>query len=189
MRLTLIFICLLLFNVLYGQSSDEQNSIQRKGFVFGVGFGAGSLTLNTNDTTTNAFSTTLPNIKVGYMINKRLAILALLPGANYKYKGKDRGFEAITIAAQFWAKERWWLMGGAGLSFDAPAFYTVRDPKTAKFYTGFPALTAGTGYEIYRKGKFAIDLQYRFFYGQSSLTNNGFRKGISNMFIVGFNWY
>lgn len=189
MRLILIFICLPLFNALYGQSNDEQNTIQRKGFVFGVGLGAGSLTLNTNDTTTNAFSTTLPNIKVGYMINNRLAILALLPGANYKYKGKDRGFEAITITAQFWAKERWWLMGGAGLSFDAPAFYTVKDPKTAEFYTGFPALTAGTGYEIYRKGKFAIDLQYRFFYGQSNLSNNGFRNGISNMFIVGFNWY
>lgn len=82
MRLTLTFVCFLLFNALYGQKSD----IERKGFVFGGGLGAGSLTLNTNDTTTNAFSTTIPNIKVGYMINNRLEILALLPGANYKYK-------------------------------------------------------------------------------------------------------
>lgn len=80
-------------------------------------------------------------------------------------------------------------MGGVGLTFDAPAFYTVKDPKTAEFHIGLPALTAGTGYEIYRKGKFAIDLQYRFFYGQSNLSYNGFRKGFSNMFIVGFNWY
>jgi hypothetical protein len=189
MRLTLIFICFLLFNTLYGQSSEGNNTFQRQGVVFGVGLGAGSLTLNTNDTTSNAFSTTLPNIKVGYMINNRLAILALLPGANYKYKGKDRGFEAITIAAEYWAKEKWRVMAGVGLTFDAPAFYTVKDPKTAEFYTGFPALTAGTGYEIYHKGTFAIDLQYRFFYGQSNLSNDGFRKGFSNMFIVGFNWY
>lgn len=189
MRLTLIFIFHILFNALYGQSSDNDNTFQRKGFVFGVGLGAGSLILNTNDTTTNTFSTTLPNMKVGFMASNRLAILALLPGANYKYKGKDRGFEAITIAAQYWVKEKWWLMGGAGLTFDAPAFYTVKDPKTAEFHTGFPSLTAETGYEIYRTGKFAIDFQYRIFYGQSNLSSNGFRKGISNMFIVGFNWY
>lgn len=189
MRLLLTFVCFLLFNALYGQTGNEKTTFQRNGFVFGLGLGAGNLTLNTNDTQSNAFSTTLPNIKVGFMFGNKIAILALLPGANYKYKEKDRGFEGITLIAQYWVKERWWVMGGTGLTLDAPAFYTVKDPKTAEFNTGFPALTAGTGHEIYRKGKFDIDLQYRFFYGQSNLDNSDFRKGFSNMFIVGFNLY
>lgn len=123
------------------------------------------------------------------MLNKRLALLALLPGSNYKYNGKDRGFEAIMIAGQYWLKDNWWVLGGTGLTFDAPAFYTVKDPKNADFFTGLPAITLATGYEVFHKGKFAIDVQYRLFLGKSNLPNNGQREGVSNMFILGFNWY
>ncbi len=123
------------------------------------------------------------------MLNKKLAILALLPGSNYKHEGKNRGFEAIIIAGQYWIKDNWWMLGGTGLTFDAPAFYTVTDPKTAGFYTGIPAFTFITGYEVWQNGRFALDLQYRIFFGKSNLPNKGYRDGVSNMFIVGFNWY
>ncbi|NJK98245.1 MAG: hypothetical protein HC905_28040 [Bacteroidales bacterium] len=79
-------------------------------------------------------------------------------------------------------------MGGTGLTFDAPAFYTVKDPSSAAFYTGIPAFTFSTGYEIWHKGRFTLDLQYRIFLGKSSLPNSGQREGVSNTFIVGFNW-
>lgn len=176
-------------NILFAQSEQKPQITEKKGFVFGVGLGAGALALNTNDSSSIAFATTLPNIKVGWMVNKRLAVLALLPGANYKYKGKGRGFEGLIVAGQYWIKDKWWVLAGTGLTFDAPAFYTVKDPKTASFHTGFPAITLATGYEVWHKGRFALDLQYRLFLGKANLPNNGSREGIAGMFIIGFNWY
>jgi len=189
MRTLLILALVILANFTFAQNTIEEKSFERKGFIFGLGMGVGSLSLNTNDTLSNSITATLPNIKIGYMLNNRFALLALLPGANYKYKEKDRGFEGFLLSGQYWVKNNWWVLGGAGLTFDAPAFYTVDDPKTAEFYAGVSALTFSTGYEVWHKGKFALDLQYRLFYGKSSIANNGFREGVSNMLIVGFNWY
>jgi len=189
MRKILIFTLFILANYTFAQKNLYKNPVERKGLVMGVGLGAGALTLNTNDTIQTSFSTTLPNIKVGYMLTERLALLALLPGANYKYSGKDRGFEGVIIAGQYWIKDNWWVLGGTGLTFDAPAFYTVKDPKTAGFYTGFPAITFATGYEVWHKGRFSLDLQYRIFLGKSNLPDSGQREGVSNVFIIGLNWY
>ena len=186
----LLFIILICFaNSLTAQTIAEKPTGERKGFIFGLGIGAGVLTLQTHDTTQVGFSTSLPNIKIGYLLNKKIAFFALLPGATYQQAGKTRGFEGIQLACQYWIKEKWWLMGGTGLTFDAPAFYTVKDPKTAEFYTGFPSYSFATGYECWRKGRFAIDIQYRIYMGKSNLLNNVERLGISNMFIFGFNWY
>ena len=186
MRKLFIIILIIMASYTFAQT-NLNNKIERKGFIYGIGFGAGVLTLKTNDTITVAFSPTLPNIKVGYMVNNRLAICALLPGAVYKYNGNTRGFEGFQLAVQYWVKENWWVLGGTGLTFDAPAFYVVKDPKKAEFNTGFPSFSLATGYEIYHKGKFVIDLQYRIFLGKSNLPNNGSREGVSNMFIIGFN--
>ena len=173
----------------FAQTHAERHAVDRKGFVIGFGIGAGLLTLNQNDSKSATFSTTLPNLKLGLMVNKRLALLATLPGANYKYNGKDRGFEALVIAGQYWVRDNLWVLGGSGLTFDAPAFYTVKEPKSADFNIGLPALTFATGYEIWHKGRFGLDLQYRLFFGKSNLPNDTQRKGISNMFVLGFNWY
>ena len=189
MRTLILILLTITTNYSFAQTNLDKKPIERKGFVVGLGLGAGVLSLNTNDTLNVLFSTTLPNIKIGHMVNKRLALLAILPGANYKYNGKDRGFEGFILAGQYWIKDKWWVLGGTGLTFDAPAFYTVKDPKTAGFYTGVPAFSFATGYEVWHKGRFALDLQYRIFLGKSNLPNNGQREGISNMFIVGFNWY
>lgn len=189
MRILFVFMAIIASHPALAQGNLGKAPVSRSKFIFGVGLGAGTLSLNNNDTSNTSVSTTLPNIKLGYMVNPKLAVLAYLPGANYKYQKKDRGFEAMMLAGQYWIKPSWWVLGGMGMTFDAPAFYTVKDPKTAGFYTGFPALTAATGVEIWHKGKFAIDLQYRLFYGSSNLPNNATRKGLSNMLIVGFNWY
>lgn len=189
MNKILIIALLFLVNQTIAQSNLNKKFAERKGFVIGLGVGAGTLALNTNDTTNLTFSGSLPNIKIGYMINSELALLAMLPGATYKYKGNDRGFEGITLAAQYWFKNNWSVLGGAGLTFDAPAFYTVKDIQSADFHIGFPSVMAGIGYEVWRKGRFALDLQYRIFIGKSDLENNGHRRGVSNMLIIGFNWY
>lgn len=81
------------------------------------------------------------------------------------------------------------MLGGTGLTFNAPAFYTVKELQTAGFYSGIPAFSFATGYEVWQKGRFALDLQYRIFLGKSDLSNDGHRAGISNMLNFGFNWY
>lgn len=162
---------------------------ERKGFTFGMGVGAGSLSLNTNDTCTTAFTFSVPNLKIGYILNPRLAIQLMLPGATYRYQGKDRGFEAMILGCQYWPVDRCWIQGGVGLTFDAPAFYTVSDADQAKFYSGFPAFTLATGYEIWRRGTCAFDIQYRFFYGKSELDAGVQRSGMSHVILFGVNWY
>ncbi len=189
MQKLFIFIAISLTNWMHAQSKSTGSSFERNGFIVGFGLGAGTLTLLTNDTVSVNFSSSLPNIKLGYMVTNRFAIAALLPGATYSYLGKDRSFEGIMATGQYWIKDKWWVLAGGGMTFDAPAFYTVKDPKTAGFHTGFPALTFATGYELYHHKKFAVDLQYRIFMGQAALPNNGKRQGLSNVFILGFNWY
>jgi len=146
MKKSFILILLFVANYSFAQTNSDNKFIEKKGFIIGLGLGAGALNLNTNDTSNVSFSTSIPNIKIGYMLNERFAILAMLPGANYKYNGNERGFEGVIISGQYWLKDNWWVLGGIGLTFDAPAFYTVSDPKTAEFNTGFPALSFATGY-------------------------------------------
>lgn len=188
MQKTTLFLLCFIASISFAQTTDKEQPTNSKKFFIGLGIGAGTLHLRANDTSQTTFSTTIPNIKVGYRFNNRFALLALLPGANYKYHQKDRGFEAFILAGQWWVTPKWWLLGGSGLTFDAPAFYTVKDPKTAGFYTGAPAFTFATGYEIIKIKHCSIDLQYRLFYGKSHIQNNGTREGIANMFILGFNW-
>lgn len=189
MRKILILTLVIMANSAFAQTISVKKPIERKGFIVGLGVGTGLLNINTNDTDNVAFSITLPNIKIGYMLNNQFALLGQFQGVTYKYKGKDRGFEALIIAGQYWIKENWWVLGGTGLTFDAPAFYTVKKIKKTEFYTGIPALSFATGYEVWHKGSFSLDLQYRLFLGKSNLPDNGQRKGVSSMFIIGFNWY
>ncbi len=176
-------------NGLVAQSSNEQKPFERHGFTFGLSAGAGTLTLSRNDTVNIAFATTLPNLRIGYMLNQKFAVQLLLPGSLYTHQGKARGFEGVLITGQYWVKDKWWVLGGAGMALDAPAFWTIKDPKDADFHVGFPALTFATGYEVLRKGNFTIDVQYRIYAGQANLGNGGKLQGVTNMFSVGFNWY
>ncbi len=187
MKKLVVLILLFSSQLVFGQTESPSTDTERR-LIFGLGIGMGTLELNTNDSIENSLALSLPNIKIGYKLNHRLALMVLLPGANYEYQEKDRGFEGILLAGQYWVSDDWWLLAGAGLTFDAAAFYTVEDPSQAEFYFGAPALSAATGYEIYEKGRFKLDLQYRYFYGESKIANDGFRRGSAHMFILGFNW-
>lgn len=125
------------------------------------------------------------------MISPRTALLLYLPGTVYAYKNegreRDRGFESIVPAVQYWVGDLLWLLGGVGLGLDAPAFYDIKEETERKFYFGTAAL-AGVGYELWRKGRFALDLQGRVHYGNAKLPK-GRRDGLAFSLLVGFNFY
>lgn len=187
MRLILIFV---LTGIIC--TTNAQQSFERKGFIFGTAVGISSIRLSTTSLPTETQgSLSFPNFKIGKMISKRAALVLYLPGSIYSFKGtgrqRDRGFEGIIPSAQCWIKERWWILGGAGLTLDAPAFYDIETEDERKFYFG-PSLIVGTGYEIWRQGKFALDIQSRIHYGQATVPE-GIRKGLAFNFMIGFNWY
>lgn len=188
----LIFPFLLIFATsIFAQIPDNKPFV-RKGFIFGAAVGGSAIRLaSPNLGKETQFSLSFPNFKLGYMLTPKTALLLYLPGSIYKYKGasrtRDRGFEGIIPAAQYWITDKWWVLAGVGLTFDAPAFYEVKNPSEANFYFG-TSLLASTGYELWRKGKFALDVQARTFYGYSN-TPEGKRTGFANNLLIGFNWY
>lgn len=122
------------------------------------------------------------------MVNERMAILATFPGMTYEYEGKDRSFDAFIPTIQYWVKDHWWINGGIGLAMDFPAFYEVDDVKEEDWNLGC-AVTASTGYEIFQKENFAIDLQTRLQLGRAFLDNDKHRDGVVFTVGVGFTWY
>ena len=186
-----LFLVLYCLNAIYAQSMNVPKKFERKkGFTAGVGIGAGIMRINTNDVINTSFGATLPNMKIGYLFNDKFAVNLLLPGHLYKQEGKYRGFEGFVLNGQYWIKDKWWILGGMGLTLDAPAFWrALKNYDSSDFHTGFPALTFSTGYEIYRKGNFALDIQYRLYSGRVELKNDGDRRGMAHMIVLGFNWY
>ena len=115
--------------IAYLNVSAQEIKVERKGFLIGLSAGAGVVSMADNessfDLTQGGIS--LPNLKVGWMVSERTAIVAVLPGMIYTENGKDRSFEAIIPSVQHWVGERWWLSGGLGLGMDFPAFYEVEE--------------------------------------------------------------
>jgi len=181
-----------IFILFYGTSAFSQPSVGRKGFVFGAAVGAGSVSLS-SDLIGDArqVGISFPNLKFGAMLNPKTAAVLLLPGSVYRYKWagreRSRGFEGFFPSIQYWARDRWWLLGGVGLGMDAPAFYDIKDETERKFYFG-PAAVAGTGYELWRRGRFALDVQGRAQFGSVSAPE-GRRNGLVFNLLVGVNWY
>ena len=130
----------------------------------------------------------LPNLKFGWMLNDRLALMATLPGMIYDFEDHDRSFEAFIPSLQYWVGDRWWVNGGMGLAMDFPAFYEVEDIKNEEWNFGF-AVAVSTGYEIIQRGNFAIDLQSKIHLGRVFLDNDQHRDAAAFTVGIGFNWY
>ena len=182
-----------MFSMLFSTlNAQKNNTFERKGFVFGTALGVSALSLKfQNKPTQNEIALSFPNFKIGAMISPNTALILYLPGSIYTYKNegreRDRGFEAITPSVQYWFRDRFWVLGGAGLGMDAPAFYDIKNETERKFYFGGSALAA-TGYEVWRKGKCTLDLQARVHYGTAKFPE-GVRSGLAFSIMVGFNWY
>lgn len=164
----------------------------RRGLVLGAAFGVSSIRTSVDALPAQAeLSASFPNFKIGGMLRHDTALLLHLPGSIYRYKGlgreRDRGFEGVIPSLQFWPLDRWWVMGGVGLTLDAPAFYDVKSEDEGKFHLG-PAVTLGTGFEVFRAGRFVVDVQGRGHYGSASVPE-GTRKALAFNLLAGINWY
>lgn len=172
----------------FGQ--DGIKTIERKGFVFGVGLSGGVISISDSENEVpfddSQGGISLPNLKIGWMVNDRLAVLATFPGIVYKYEGKDRSFDAFMPSVQYWIKDRWWINGGIGLAIDGPALYENLDNEDWNFGC---AVAASAGYEIVQKKRFALDLQTQLHLARVSLDNDEHRDGVVFTVGLGFNWY
>lgn len=177
---------------LAAHSQQMESSVQREGFVIGFGAGAGVISI-ADSNAENPFdeaqgSISFPNLKIGWMLNDRTALLATFPGLIYEYEGHDRSFESIMPSLQYWVTDKWWINGGIGLAMDAPAFYDYEKNVNDNWHFGC-AVAASTGYEIYQNKNFTIDLQSRIHLGRVFMDDDLHRDAAAFSVGVGFNWY
>ncbi|MFK7812102.1 MAG: hypothetical protein AB8B59_06385, partial [Maribacter sp.] len=155
-------------------NSNTKNSFNRDGFMFEFGLGGGTISLE-DSAGLQSFDDaqgagTFPELKFGYMLNEKLAITASIPGMIYEFQNNDRHFGGFIPSLQYWVKNRWWIHGGAGLAIDSPALYDIKDNVNDDWNTGV-AVMVSTGYEVYRKNKFALNVQSKLLLGGVKLDN------------------
>ena len=120
-----IIAIILMLSSIQAFAQDNQIEPNRKGFVIGVSAGAGYLSIE-GDAAPSTFEDSdisLPNLKIGWMLNPNTALLLSMPGMAYKAQGVDRSFEGLVPTVQHWVRPNWWINGGVGLGLDTPAFY------------------------------------------------------------------
>jgi hypothetical protein len=164
----------------------------RRGLFFGAAAGVASVWTSVEGAPASwQVTPSFPNLKLGYMLTDRVGLALYLPGSLYRYEGtgraRERGFEGVMLSVQAWPVERWWLLAGAGLTLDAPVFYDVKSPDEGHYQAG-PGAVVATGYELWRRGSFAFDLQARVHAGRVDVPE-GTRRSVAADMLAGVNWY
>ena len=182
-RLTLFVVILMITTTTFAQSKKE---LTRKGFVFGVGMGGG---VHLVDGVAHGRFTT-PNIKIGAMLNPKLAILLMAPSGTYKLNGEDRAFEGVIPSAQYWLTDRFYVNAGVGLAIETTPFYKVNYSEgTPEFNTGI-GLTSSIGYELVQwSTNKTLDAQLRVLYGNIEFDNQSNTENLAIDLVIGFNLY
>lgn len=183
---------LLMTATIFAQNdTTNETTFQRDGFIFEFGLGGGIISvedskgIQTFDKSQGAIS--FPELKFGYMLNDRLAITAAMPGMIYEFQDNDRHFGGFIPSVQYWVKNRWWIHGGIGLAIDSPALYDIEDDVNDDWNFGC-AVMASTGYEIYKKKNFALNVQSNLVLGRAFLDNDVDRDVVIFNIGLGFSW-
>ncbi|WP_452226829.1 hypothetical protein [Lacinutrix cladophorae] len=175
----------------YAQNTKEESTTQRDGFIVEFVVGGGIISIEdsagiqTFDKSQGTF--VFPDLKLGYMLNERLAITVSMPGSIYEFQDNDRNFGGFIPSVQYWAKDRWWIHGGIGLAIDSPALYDIKDDVNDDWNFGC-AVMASTGYEIYKKKKFALNVQSKLVLGRAFLDGDVDRDAVIFNVGLGFSW-
>ncbi|MDC6388443.1 hypothetical protein PP182_07105 [Maribacter sp. PR1] len=175
----------------YAQNTNSETTTQRDGFIFEAVVGGGIISIEDsagNQTFDKAQGTfVFPDLKLGYMLNENLAITAAMPGNIYEFQDNDRHFGGFIPSLQYWVKDRWWIHGGIGLAIDSPALYDIKDDVNDDWNFGC-AVMASTGYEIYKKKNFALNVQSKLVLGRASLDGDVKRDAVLFNIGLGFSW-
>lgn len=189
--LKMAFVALVfLSNITYAQNQNPDTTT-REGFIIEFVVGGGVISIEdsegiqTFDKSQGAF--VFPDLKVGYMLNERLAVAVSFPGNIYEFQDNDRHFGAVLPSLQYWVKDRWWINGGLGLAIDSPALYDIKDDVNDDWNFGF-AVKASTGYEIYKKKNFALNVQSNLMLGSVYLEGDAHRDAVTFNIGIGFSW-
>jgi hypothetical protein len=178
-------------SITYAQNADSETTTQRDGFIFEFVVGGGIISIEdsagmqTFDKSQGTF--VFPDLKLGYMLNENLAIIAAMPGNIYEFQDNDRNFGGFIPSVQYWVKDRWWIHGGIGLAIDSPALYDIKDDVNDDWNFGC-AVMASTGYEIYKKKNFALNVQSKLVLGRASLDGDVKRDAVLFNVGLGFSW-
>ncbi len=186
-------IAFLLMSAMSFSQNDSTNktTYQRDGFIFEFGLGGGVISvedsegIQTFNTSQGVIS--FPELKFGYMLNDKLAITAVMPGVIYEFQDNDRHFGSFIPSVQYWFKDRWWIHGGVGLAIDSPALYDIEDNVNDDWNIGC-AVMASTGYEIYKKKNFALNVQSKLVMGRAFLEGDVHRDVVTFNIGLGFSW-
>ncbi|WP_296386419.1 hypothetical protein [Winogradskyella sp.] len=170
--------------------TNIETALQCDGFMFEFSLGGGIISvedsegIQTFDRYQGGIS--FPELKFGYMLNNRLAITAVMPGMIYEFQNNDRHFGGFIPSVQYWIKDKWWIHGGVGLAIDGPALYDIKNINDD--WNFGCAVMASTGYEVYRKNKFSMNVQSKLVLGRAYLEGDTYRDAISFSLGLGFNW-
>ena len=193
MKIIIIIVLLSASNFVFSQT-DKDNQFERKGFIIGAYIGSSVVNLSTTNQSNQTDFGFSFNWKIGAMVSERMSLL-LVGGASsiYDYNGigrvRKRGFEGLFLASQFWTSDKLWIMGGIGATADAPVFSDLEvDNEGEKNYYWGPGVILGTGYELWRKKKFALDIQSKLHFGYANVPE-GRKKGLAINIGIGINWY
>lgn len=191
----LVFIAIFTFSFQNIHAQDkEKSAIERKGFVFGTSYGAAVSFLQFPEKSQTDFDVAL-DLKAGYMLNPRLALLISTNVSIYDYSGygrdRKRDFGVLAPSVQYWINDKLWILGGIGLGGDNPVFFDIKDPENneleRKYYEGI-GFVASVGYELYQKKNFAIDLKTRLMYRNVKIEEEQ-TSGFSVALLLGINFY
>ena len=181
----------LLSSTTYAQNTNSEPIPQRDGFIFEFVVGGGIISIEDSEgiQTFNKSQGTFvfPDLKFGYMLNEKLAITVAMPGNIYEFQNNDRNFGGFIPSVQYWVKDRWWIHGGIGLAIDSPALYDIKDNVNDDWNFGC-AVMASTGYEIYKKKNFALNVQSKLVLGRTSLDGDAHRDAVIFNVGLGFSW-
>lgn len=182
----------LLSSITYAQNTNSKITTQRDGFIFEFSVGTGvigiedSAGIQTFDKSQGTF--VFPDIKLGYMLNDKLAITISMPGNIYEFQENDRHFGGFIPSVQYWVKDRWWIHGGIGLATDSPALYDIKDNVDEDWNFGTSVMVS-SGYEVYKKKNFALNVQSKIVLGHVSLDGDAQRDAAMFNVGLGFSWF